>query len=44
MGPTIVDGQLDAAQHAQLSADHHQHVKTVAEEIRAAAGTDDEST
>jgi len=39
----IVDGQLDAAQHAQLSADHHQQVKTVATAIYEAAETADDS-
>lgn len=29
----IVNGQLEAAQHADLSAEHHQHVKSKAKEI-----------
>ncbi|WP_138004423.1 hypothetical protein [Halalkalirubrum salinum] len=32
----VVDGQLDAAQSAQLSAAHQQHVTDVAIEIREA--------
>jgi len=46
MGPqqnAIVDGQLDAAQHAQLSGDHHQKIKTVAKAIRNAAETEDDT-
>ena len=39
----IVDGQLDAAQHAQLSASHHQQIKTVAKAIRNAAETEDDT-
>lgn len=32
----VVNDQLDAAQHVQTSAAHHQHVADVAADIRAA--------
>lgn len=39
----IVNGQLDAAQSADLSAEHQQHVKSVAKEITEARDSDEQS-
>jgi hypothetical protein len=38
----IVNAQLSAAQHAQLPAQHHQHVKDVADELAAIQHDDSE--
>jgi hypothetical protein len=38
----VVNDQLTAAQHAQLSPQHHQHVKDVADELAAIQHDDSE--
>ncbi|WP_226021935.1 hypothetical protein [Halomicrobium salinisoli] len=37
----VVDGQLEAAQNAQASADHQQHVSDIASDILAARDDSD---